>query len=179
MILIVVLFLSFQSFSQHTESFYFWPFNNYTQKIDFNESVNMPNANADTLFNNARAFITAHFRSQKDTILVENDTTNTIICKGAYFVNAEQLGERGKGYIGFTLSIECRYNSYRYSFSNFEHYPLRSNGVFGGPLENETAACGGRLFPSRYWNEQKAKCYYMVQTTIEQLKEAMNKNTDG
>ncbi|WP_170234037.1 hypothetical protein [Segetibacter aerophilus] len=46
-------------------------------------------------------------------------------------------------------------------------------GVVGGPLENEKTVSGGILFPRQYWDEQKAKCYYKIQTMIEKLKLAM------
>lgn len=179
LILILGLFTTLKVFSQENDNYYFWPYNNYTEKIEFSESVHIPEANEDTLFNNAKAFVEKTFRSEKDTIFVEDATTKTIVCKGNFFVNATQLGDRGKGYISFKLSINCVENSYRYSLTNFEHSAMTKNGVFGGALENETAAIGGRLFPSRYWSQQKARCYYLVQTTIEQLKEAMSKNTNG
>ncbi|MCW3106359.1 MAG: hypothetical protein JWQ09_865, partial [Segetibacter sp.] len=35
------------------------------------------------------------------------------------------------------------------------------------------AASNAMLFPPKYWYEEKAKCYYRIQTTIEQLKQAM------
>jgi len=155
-----------------------WPTDANTEKIDFSESVYVPGSEANTLYHNAQKFASKAFNGIKDTV-VQNDTTRTINCKSAFMIPVEELGDRGKGYVSFTLSVWCHNNYYRYSLTNLEHFPLTANGVIGGPLENEKAASGAVVFPTKYWNDQKAKCYYRIQTTIEQFKEAMKRPAEG
>lgn len=164
------LFLAFSSAAQR--EFIMWPTDANTNKIVFTESVYRSETNVATLYANARKFATNNFKGEKDIIIL-NDTTKTITCKSAFFIPVDELGERGKGYISFTLAVWCHNNSYKYNLTDLEHFPLHSNCVVGGPLENEKAASNAMLFPPRYWNAQKAKCYYRIQTTIEKLKQAM------
>lgn len=169
-------FLPYNSSAQR--NLIMWPTDSKTEKIVFSESVYIPKADVTTLYANAKKFATNSFKGEKDTI-IQNDTTKTITCKSAFFIPVEELGERGKGYIKFDLVIWCHKNAYKYILSNFQHLPLNRDGVVGGPLENNKTASGPVLFPALYWNAQKAKCYYRIQTTIERLKQAMTANAES
>ena len=176
LLVVCLMICAFNSSAQR--EYIMWPTDSKTDKIVFTESVYRPGANATTLYSNARQFITNNFKGEKDTIIL-NDSTKTAACRTAYFIPVPELGERGKGYISFTITIWCHNNSYKYNLSDFQHYGLTPDAVTGGPLENERAASGSVLFPGRYWNEQKAKCYYRIQTTIEILKQAMSAGTES
>lgn len=159
--------------SSAQREFIMWP-TDANDKIVFSESVFVPELDVNTLYANAVRFAKNNFKGIKDTI-IQNDTTKTVFCKSAFFIPIEELGERGKGYISYTFAVWCHKNSYRYQMTDFQHFPLNADGATGGPLENEKAASGAMLFPPRYWNDEKAKCYYRIQTTIEKFKETMNK----
>lgn len=179
LVAVCTLFFSFHSSAQsRQEEYILWPTDANTEKIVFSESVFMPGATANILYANAIRFAKNAFKGEKDSI-IQNDTTKTLFCKSAFFIPVEELGERGKGYISFSFSVWCHKNSYKYQITDFEHFPVNADGVVGGPLENDKAASGNMLFPPKYWNDQKAKCYYRVQTTIEQFKEAMNKDIES
>lgn len=154
-----------------------WPYGS-KDKIEFTETVYPPAANADSLFNLAKSFIISKFNSERDSIMTI-DNKRTIVCKGSILLPIPELGERGKGYIRFTLTISCYYRGYRYTITNLEHLAQNPDGVSGGALENDKAACGGALLPMRYWNNEKSKAYYYIQSTIESLKESMTKRSDG
>lgn len=173
---VLFIFFSIPCFSQraHEDEYFLWPVDASTQKIVFSESVNMQNASQDSLYASAKQFLVNTFKSNKDTIFA-NDAAKKLVCRCSFFIPVEQLGERGKGFVHFTFSIDCSKNSYKYSLSDFEHFPLKSDGVAGGALENDNAACGRLAFPTQYWDDQKAKCYYRIETTIERLKETMAK----
>ena len=155
-----------------------WPTDSKSEKILFTESVYNPEANITTLYANAKKFAADNIKGEKDTIIV-NEINKTLTCRGSIYLPVEELGERGYGYIGFTLMIWCRQNSYKYNFTDFEHHGLNADCVNGGPLENDKTASGPVLFPSRYWNAQKAKCYYRIQNTIEKLKHAMAEQAES
>jgi len=176
LLVICGFFVAFNSFAQR--EFIMWPTDSKTDKILFTESVYNPEASLATLYGNAKKFATNNFKGEKDTI-IPNDDTRTLTCKSAFFIPVEELGERGHGYISYTLTISCHQNSYKYVLSDFQHFGLNSNCVVGGPLENEKTASGPMAFPSRYWNAQKAKCYYRIQTTIEKLKQAMSAGAES
>jgi hypothetical protein len=179
MFVLTVLACGFHSSAQRREeAFIMWPTDTKTEKIVFTESVYVPQFDATTLYASAYKFVSRTFKGEKDTI-VRNDTTKTITCRSSFFIPLEELGDRGKGFVRFTFSIWCHKNSYKYMMTDFEHVALNPDGVIGGPLENEKAVSGAMLFPRRYWNEQKAKCYYRIQTTIEQFKEAMSAKAEG
>ncbi len=172
------LIFTVSSFGQQRANNYFiWPIDN-TDKIVFSEVVNMYGSDENTLYANAKHFAAKTFRGERDTIM-QNDTTKTIVCKCAFNIPVPQLGERGEGFVSFTFSISCSKNFYKYSLTGLQHFPKNENGVIGGPLENDRAASGGMLFPPKYWEEEKAKCYYRIETTIEQLKEDMYRKSDG
>ncbi|MDQ6814356.1 MAG: DUF4468 domain-containing protein [Bacteroidota bacterium] len=170
LIAVYMLFISVQSSAQR--QFIMWPTDSNKERIVFNESVYVIEAGGNTLFDNAKMFASNNFNVPKDTVIF-NDAAKTVICKGAFFININELGQRGQGYISFTLTIWCHKNNYSYMLSDLQHLGLNAECVSGGPLENDKAAAGGMAFPLRYWNEQKAKCYYRVQSTIEKLKLAM------
>lgn len=171
-VLIVIsgLILVLDSFGQR--QFIMWPIDEKTEKIVFSESVSVPGLTAASVYANAKKFVSNTFTGERDTI-IQNDTAKILSGNGTFYIPIEQLGERGSGYISFTFIIWCRDNYYKYLLTDLKHFPLKPNAVFGGPLENEKAASGAVGFPAQYWNEQKAKCYYRIQTTIEKLKEAM------
>jgi hypothetical protein len=173
---VLLIFFSIPCLSQrpHEDQYFLWPVDVNTQKIVFSESVNMQTASQDSLYANAKQFLMNTFKSNKDTIFA-NDASKKLVCRCSFFIPVEQLGERGKGFVHFTFSIDCSNNSYKYSLSNFEHLPLKSDGVAGGALENDNAASGRLAFPNKYWDDQKAKCYYRIETTIERLKETITK----
>ena len=173
----ILLFISFSStiFGQSRFDYYMWPYGD-SDKIEFAETVYISKTNSDSIYQIAKAFVSNKFKSDKDsTAFIDNK--KTVYCKGSIPLPIETLGERGKGYIGFTLTISSYYKAYRYSLTNIQHLAQNTDGVSGGALENDRAACGGIALPLRYWNEEKAKAYYYIQTTIESLKEYMNKHS--
>lgn len=172
-LIIIVFFGNAHVFAQR--QYVLWPYDATSGKIVFNESIHIPAANKKALYENALKFVSGRFKNEKDTIVL-NDAETTILCKGTFYLPIKELGERGNGFVHFNLMIWCNDQSYKYSITDLEHFAANINGVIGGPLENEKATSGGVLFPLRYWNEQKGKCYYQLQTTIEQLKEAMLSN---
>ncbi len=173
----ILFSLSFQSFAQPRSGYVMWPYS-ADDKIEFTETIHPPGISGDSLYILAKSFIAGKFNSPKDSTTIL-DPQRTIICRGSINLPVDELGDRGKGYIGFTLTISCHYHAYRYTLTNFEHFSQNSDGAAGGPLENERAACGGALFPMRYWNNEKTKAYYYIQTTIESLKEAMSKRKES
>ncbi|HEX8460451.1 MAG TPA: DUF4468 domain-containing protein, partial [Segetibacter sp.] len=175
----LVIFFQLESSAQFKRNqIIMWPVEDSTDKIVFYERVNIPGANEDAIYRAAKTYLANTFKSEKDTI-TSNDNTKSITCKGAFFIPVEQLGERGKGYVAFTLLVNCISNSFYYKLNNLHHFPLTKNCVYGGPLENDKTISGGMLFPQKYWNEEKAKTFYKIQTTIEQLKETISKNGQG
>lgn len=166
--------VSLTAISQDKFDFYLWPYNDKTNKIEFTESVHIPNAFGDSLFSNATRFLTETFNSENDTLLSADTSTNIIIYKSSLHIPVKELGNRGIGYISFKFYIKCRNNQFNYSLTNFEHLSSTADGISGGSLELEMAIAGGRAFPRRYWNDYKARCYFAIQTTIDRLKEAMN-----
>lgn len=178
-LVILGLLCAFHSSAQRRqEEFILWPTDVNTEKIVFTESVYSPQNDANALYANAKRFASIAFKAERDTV-IHNDATKTITCRSAFYIPVEELGDRGKGFISFTFSIWCHKNSYRYALTDLQHFPLNADGVVGGPLENEKAASGAVLFPRQYWNAEKAKCYYHIQTTIERFKEAMNRQAEG
>lgn len=162
-------------FGQSRLDYYMWPYGD-SNKIEFSETVYLSKTNSDSIYQIAKAFVSNKFKSDKDSTSFM-DYKKTVYCKGNIFLPIETLGERGNGYIRFTLTISSYYKAYRYSLTNIEHVAQNPDGVSGGALENDRAACGGVTLPLRYWNEEKAKAYYYIQTTIESLKEYMNKHS--
>ncbi|MDB5191902.1 MAG: hypothetical protein JWQ96_1465 [Segetibacter sp.] len=167
------LFISICSFSQRN-NYYVWPIDTATKKIVFTEAAYLLNADAATILNAASSFLTRSFRNPNDSVFIDS-LSNTVYAKASYNLPVEQIGERGKGYVSFDVTIWCNKNWYKYSFTNFQHLPATPNDATGGPLENEKAISGYQ-FPKKYWDELKAKAYYRIQTTIEGLKETILKN---
>lgn len=178
-LLVMLIPISLISNGQRDDRYYYWPIDTVTQKIAFTEVVYILNTPAEKVFNSARNYIANTFNKEKEEILSINDTTYTVVAKGAFMTAVPQLADRGKGYITFRLTLICRDHNYRYTLTDLQHYPLREDGVVGGPLENEKTISGGMLFPRKYWEWQKEQCYYYVQNIIEQMKEAMLKHAKG
>ena len=171
-ILLIILF-GFKGFNQQRFEYFMWPYG-ANDKITFTETVNVLSSTPDSLFSVTKSFVANKFHSDRDTTIAI-DQRRTVVCKGVIPISVPQLGERGIGFIGFTLTLASYHKSYRYSITDIEHFPEFENGVIGGPLENDRPKSEGKLFPTRYWNEEKAKAYYAIQTTIESLKEYINK----
>jgi hypothetical protein len=167
------LFFWVFSFAQRNNLYFYWPLNSTSQKIDFAETVFVNNSDAATLTKIAEAYLKYHFKSERDTI-VTNPSTNEITCKGVYIMSVPELGQRGEGFVSFTLTLTTYKNAYRYSLSNLEHHPLNDDDVSGGPLEREKSL-SGYLFPKKYWDELKRNCFNTIATTLEGLKETMIK----
>lgn len=164
------------SFAQRNNLYFYWPINSTTHKIDFAETVYIVNADAATLSKTAEAYLKNHFKSERDTIATD-PSSNEVTCKGVYLVSVPELGQRGEGYISFTLALTTYKNAYRYSLTNLEHHPLNDDDVTGGALEREKSL-SGYLFPKKYWDDLKGKCFYTIQTTLEGLKETMVKHAN-
>jgi hypothetical protein len=177
--LVVLLsgFFCLQAQAQRRSDLIFWPYN-FNNKIQFAEKISLPESNVDALYTTAKEFAFRTFRNEKDTVLT-NDAARSIVCKGNFYVDVPELGDKGKGYFAFTLTIHCRYKSVGYTITDFYHRALNEGGVYGGVLENDKAASGGVLFPRHYWHKVKSECYYKTQTTIEQLKESFLKNIEA
>ena len=173
----IIISFSLQCFAQQRSGYVMWPYG-ADDKIEFSETINPQGTTGDSLYLLAKSFVSRKFNTDKDSVTII-DPRRTIICKGSIYLPVDELGDRGKGYVGFTLTISCHYRGYRYTLTNLEHFPQNPDGVAGGPLENDRAACGGSLFPMRYWNNEKTKAYYYIQTTIESLKEAMSKRKES
>lgn len=165
--------------TQEKFDFYLWPYNEKTNKVEFAESVRLQGFNGDSLFSHAKQFLKNNFNTENDTIISEDTSTNVVICKSSLHLSVKELGERGKGFISFKFLIRCRNNNYSYSLTDFEHRSTVPDGISGGPLELDMPTAGGRAFPKRYWNDYKAKCYFAIQNTLEQLKEAMQQKSQG
>lgn len=171
----LILFIIIQPvISQSRFDYYMWPYGK-NDRIEFTETIYLPKSNTDSIYSKCKAFIINKFNSERDS-LIAYDRKRTAVCKGVFFIPIPQLGEKGNGYIGFTLTISAYNRSYRYTFTNFEHFSSHPDGPSGGPLENDRPASGNKPYPMRYWNEEKAKAYYYIQTTIESLKEYMTKH---
>ncbi len=176
----LILFLFFTAvgyygFGQQRNDYYMWPYGN-NDKIEFSETVYLPKSNTDSLYILSKTFLSNKFNSERDSIVLR-DNKRTAFCKGVFFIPIPQLGEKGNGYIGFTLTISSHNKSYRYTFTNFEHFSQQPDGPSGGALENDKPYNSKSPYPIRYWNEEKAKAYYYIQTTIESLKEYMAKHS--
>lgn len=174
LLLLLTTIISYAALSQDKFDFYLWPYNEKTNKIEFAESVYLPGISGDSLFSNAKRFITENFNSENDTLISSDTSINAIISKCSLHIPVKELGSKGIGYISFRFYIKCRNNQFHYSMTNFVHSASASDGISGGPLELDLALSGGRAFPRRYWNDYKAKCYYVIQTTIDRIKGAMN-----
>ncbi len=175
----ISLVLAHSCMSQDKFDYYLWPYNEKTNKVEFAESVRVQGIVGDSLFSYARQFLTTTFNTGTDTLISEDTSTNVVVCKSSIHLPVKELGERGKGYISFKFLIRCRNNNYSYSLTNFEHLNSSPDGIAGGPLELEMPAVGGRTFPKRYWNDYKARCYFAIQNTLEQLKDAMMHKAQG
>ncbi len=171
---VFALAIGHSSFAQQRDDYYMWPYGS-NDKIEFTETVYLPKSNTDSLYILSQNFLLNKFNSDKDSIATI-DNKRIAFCKGVFFIPIIQLGEKGNGYIGFTLTISSHNKSYRYSFTNFQHFAQHPDGASGGALENDYPAKGNTPYPLRYWNEEKAKAYYYIQTTIESLKEYMAKH---
>ena len=159
------------AFSQRRSEFIMWPYGN-NDKIQFAETITHPNATTDSIYGIAKRFILSRFAGELNQVSID-DQKHLIYLKGSYLIPVEELGERGKGYFSFTLNISCYNRGLRYKMTDFKHLGLNPDCVYGGALENETAEIGGALFPRKYWQNLRSRVYYRIQTTIEQLKEAI------
>ena len=139
----ITLSFSLQIFAQQKVGYMMWPYGDH-DKIEFAQTVYPQGVSGDSLYLLAKSFVSGKFNTDKDS-MTTIDSKRTVICKGSIYLPVDELGERGKGYIGFTLTISCHYRGYRYSLTNFEHFAKNPDGVTGGALENERAACGGNL----------------------------------
>lgn len=170
LLVLCAVFCAYNSFSQR--QFIMWPTEGNTDKIVFSETVYRLNTSVTVLHANAIKFANNNFKGEKDTIVVDN-SAKTISGKSAFFIPVNELGERGKGFVSFSFQIWSHNNYYKYRLADFQHVGLHAGSIAGGALENEKAASDQMLFPRTYWNELKAKSYYRIQTTIENLKLAM------
>lgn len=178
LMLLLVLSTALSTIAQRKdENIFYWPYNDNTEKIEFSGLIFSPGKSADSIFKNAKDFARQTFTQQQDSILILDSIQKYIVCRGSYYVNVDELGERGKGVISYTLQIVCKPQSYRYALSDLRHFPLYQNGVVGGPLENDRAASGGMLFPMSYWDRTKSTCYKMILATLQEMKQSIDKNS--
>lgn len=159
------------------EKLFYWPVDTLTHKFSFRGTVYLRGYSENVIFKSAKTFGRNNFYKPGEAILAENDSLKTVLCKGVYPVIIPELQDKGKGYVAYKLLIECFDNGYLYTITDFEHFANTEESPAGGALELNRAAAGGLAFPNRYWDEVKAKCFYNVQTTIEQLKEFMQQHT--
>lgn len=171
--------LTLSGMCQDKFDYYLWPYNEKTNKVEFAESVRAQGIIGDSLFSYAKQFLSATFNTTTDTLISEDTSTNVIVSKSSIHLPVKELGSKGIGYISFKFLIRCRNNNFSYSLTNFEHRSSSPNGIAGGPLELEMPIAGGRIFPRRYWNDYKARCYFAIQNTLEQLKDAMMRKAQG
>ena len=169
-----IVAFSFKSSAQPKGTYFMWPYGT-DDKIEFTENIYFPYASTDSLYSIAKSFVSRHFATSLDSV-VTNDNKRTIECNGVFYLPIDELGERGKGYVGFRLIIACRNRAYKYVIKNLVHFPKNPDGVAGGALENDLPSKTGSPFPMRFWNQEKAKAYYYIENTIEALKESMKKH---
>ena len=176
-LILLLFYFTTTTFAQREDRYFFWPVDEATQKIIFREVVYATGVSAADLYKSAKIFAYNNFRAEKGQYIIENDTIKTVLAKGIHHVDVPELGDRGKGFITFEITVRSVDNSYKYSITNLEHFSSVEKGVIGGPLENDKPISNGMLFPRRYWEQLREKCYYYTEMLIEQLKESMVKHS--
>ena len=152
------------------------PIDSITNKITYQEVVELPNLTAEKLYLRAKEWFSSAFVSGKNVIDFDDNKGFKIIGKGTInIIFKNELGNVGDGgNVSFTLSLFFKDNRYKYIITDFIHEQspgMTSRSAIGGHLENEKPACGKYLLPMKYWE----KVHESTQIQIEQLILSLNK----
>ena len=89
-------------------------------KYEYTEVVNVDSSDAASLYSKAKMFIVSAFKSGKDVTQLNDDNSKTVIGKGVTPVSIKIIiGPPVSSYVGFTISIQCKNNRYRYLINDF------------------------------------------------------------
>lgn len=136
------------------------------------EVVTVDSVSADKLFSRAKVFITSAFKSGKDVTQLVDEKENNIVAKGKMIVSLSLM----KNPVRFAVSIQCKDNRYKYSFSDFvyEYDP----GSISPSHEFKLDGDKPRAFSKKQWTSIKEQATDIVKEMIIKLKKQMAINSD-
>lgn len=150
---------------------------NANNKVEYADVIAVDSVNAEKIFSNAKMFVTNAFKSGKDVTQLVDESAKTIVGKGTMSVVVSKgMGMTWSGYVHFTLSLFCKDNKYKYSFTDFVlHYqpgtraPMQTN-----PLEDNNP----QKITDKQWMNVKEQTNDVVNKMIADLKKQMASQND-
>lgn len=155
------------------------PVDNETQKITYTEVVELPGVKKDDLYSRAKSWYVTATGGTKLALELEDKENGKLLGKvnNSVKVKNPPMGVFEVGYVNYTITVICKDEKYKYTFTDFNH---ESGGVkdvtSSGPLENKKTGAkvmtGG--MPTGYqWGKIKEVTDETVLKQIETLKKAM------
>ncbi len=161
------------------------PIDSITNKIAYQDVIELPNHTAEQLYLKSKEWFSGTFVSGKNVIDLDDSKGFKIIGKGTINILFKNgLGNVGDGgNVAFKISLFFKDNRYKYIVTDFVHVAspgMTVKTAIGGNLENEHPDCG-RTLPMKYWAIVHEDTKIQINKLVLSLKNFMaSKNTsDG
>jgi hypothetical protein len=154
---------------------------NSSGEIEYTEVIKVDSTSADVLYSRAKMSIAELFKSAQNVIQNDDAANKQILIKGSLKADYVWYAGSCSGSIGFTMTVFCKDNRYKYSIKPDNHecgvgckFPCA-----GGNLLNEKPTCGTFNMPKTYWQniQEKASADFLL--FIETLKKKMATDVGG
>lgn len=154
------------------------PYDSTTNRVTYTEVVKLDDVTAKDIYARAKFFVANAFKNANAVTMLQDDATNTIVCKGNMKAYVRQGVEAGV--INFKLTIFCKDGRYKYSITDLVHSNItRQYDQSGGAIENEKPACGGLYMTKNQFNKIKSYMHGDVFLFTEDLKKQMATNASN
>jgi hypothetical protein len=114
------------------------PTDSETKKITFQETVDIDSLTKDVLYERAKQWIKNYYKSDRYDM---NDVVKSRLMKESYFVIKLTYDYKYKSdnNVTYMLTLECKEGKYRYTFTDFRFFTVKSGPKSVLPLEGSYA----------------------------------------
>lgn len=149
--------------------------------VEFSDVVVVDSMSADKLYSKAKLFIAKSFVSGKHVTQLEDDAAKTIVINGRIVVLMKgfMVTNLEGGTFKFQLTIACKDNKYKYSFTDFTHEGADVTGYRShdlGPIEKSKS--GDMAISKKQWDNYKDQVRDNITILISALKKVMADKSD-
>lgn len=152
------------------------PIDKETGLITYTEIVPSNGTDAKALYKAAQLWEINIYCRDKPFLQFKDDESRTLILKPVVYLYSQADGITVEGYVRYTLTIECKDNKYKYTFTNFRQENTgNSNACEGGNLEKDTYDCpAGLMNKKKYWDDIKSQTNDAVHFLISDMKKSID-----
>ena len=173
--LLLLVFVSSKALFSQT-----MPVDKETGLITYTEIVPSDGADAKALYKAAQLWGINVYCRDKPFLQFKDDENHTLTLKPVVYLYSQADGITIEGYVRYTLTVECKDNKYKYTFTNFRQENVgNTNTCDGGALEKDTYECPAGLSSNKklkeFWDDIKSQTNDAVHFLISDMKKSIDK----